>query len=377
MQINDLRLRKREVRLAGEPFTVRTKAILVLIGVVAALAAGVAAFWLRPPASSPELPTPPPAALAEPAEPPPPATPAEPVSPPQPKAPAASENLAAQPPPPENPPAAPNKAERLAQLRETFRALAAGDPRSALRAARQLTDEVERETALLALVTEWKHGELDPPRQRAWAVATFGLEAGLGIELSKYPELALLWANELTEGQSRAAVLQHAAIAMLDSDPAAAFALSEQLAAGERRQFLDSVLASWAQKDTEAALQWAEQVSDPAERDAAIKAIRSVAPVGIGAELRLQDGYAVINRLLPGTPAELSGQLRPGDRILALAQGNNVFVDARGLALKDLVDAIRGAPGTLLQLQVLPADAPPDSPPRTLSIVRGQIKFKR
>jgi hypothetical protein len=265
----------------------------------------------------------------------------------------------------------------LAQLRETFRALAAGDPRTALRAARQLTDEVERETALLALLTEWKHGELAPPRQRAWAVANFGLEAGLGLELSRNPELALLWANELTEGQSRAVLLQHAAIAMLDSDPAAALALSDQFAAGERRQFLDSVLARWAQKDTEAALQWVGQLSDPAERDAATKAIQSVAPVGIGAELRQQDGYAVINRLLPGTPAELSGQLRPGDRILALAQGNNVFVDARGLALKDLVDAIRGAPGTLLQLQVLSADAPPDSPPRTVSIVRGQIKFKR
>jgi len=41
------------------------------------------------------------------------------------------------------------------------------------------------------------------------------------------------------------------------------------------------------------------------------------------------------------------------------------------------VQAIRGAPGTLLQLQVLPADAPPDSSPRTVAVVRGQIKFKQ
>ncbi len=292
-------------------------------------------------------------------------------------APAASEGVAAQPPPPEKPPAPLNKAERLVQLRETFRALAGSDPKAALGAARQLTDEVERETALLALVTEWKHGELDSPRQRARAIAAFGLEAGLGMELVKNPELALLWANELTEGQGRAVMLQHAAVTLLDSDPGAAFALGEQFAAGERRQFYDSFFAGWAQKDTDAALQWAGQLSDPAERDAATKAIQNVAPVGIGAELRLQDGYAVINRLLPGMPAELSGQLRPGDRIVALAQGNNVFVDARGLPLNDLVGAIRGAPGTLLQLQVLPSDAPLDSPPRTLSIVRGQIKFKR
>ena len=353
------------------------KAIVALIGLVAALAAGVAAFWLRSPAGAPEPPLPLSAALAERAEPASPPMPIEPVAPPQPMASAASESIVAQAPPPEEPPAPLNKAERLAQLRETFRALAGGDPKAALRAARQLTDEVERETALLALVTEWKHGELDSPRQRAWAVANWGLEAGLGLELSRNPELAVLWANELTEGQSRAMLLLQAASVLLDSDPASAFALSEQLTAGDRRQFLDSVFASWAQKDTDAALQWAEQLSDATERDAALKAIRNVAPVGIGAELSLQDGYAVINRLLPGMPAELSGQLRPGDRILAVAQGDNSFVDARGVALKDLVDAIRGAPGTLLQLQVLPADAPPDSLPRTVSIFRGQIKFKR
>jgi len=34
-----------------------------------------------------------------------------------------------------------------------------------------------------------------------------------------------------------------------------------------------------------------------------------------------------------GTPAELSGQLHPGDRILVLAQGDNSFVDARAIAL--------------------------------------------
>jgi hypothetical protein len=350
------------------------KAILVLIGMVAA---GVAAFWLRPSPGELAPAQLPPAGLAEPAEPAPAPTRIEAVAPPQPLAPAASENVTGQPPLTEPSPAPRNKAERLAQLRETFRALAAGDPKAALHAARQLTDEVERETALLALMTEWKHGELDPPRQRARMVAAFGLEAGLGMELGSDPELMLLWANELTEGQGRTALLQHAAIALIDSDPATAFALSEQLIPGDRRQFFDSFFASWAQKDTEAALQWAERLSDATDREAAIKAIRNVAPVGIGAELRMQDGYAVINRLLPGAPAELSGQLRPGDRILALAQGNNVFVDARGLALKDLVEAIRGAPGTSLQLQVLPADAPPESLPRTVAIVRGQIKFKR
>jgi C-terminal processing protease CtpA/Prc len=164
---------------------------------------------------------------------------------------------------------------------------------------------------------------------------------------------------------------------MADTDPAGALAFGEKLSAGDRRKYLDSLFATWSLKDTEAALQQAGQISDPAEQEAALKAIRSVAPVGIGAELRMQDGYAVINRLLPGTPAELGGVLHPGDRILGLAQGDYEFVDARSLPLSDLVQAIRGAPGTLLQLQVLPADAPPDSQPHLVTIVRGQIKYKR
>ena len=351
------------------------KVILALVGVAAAFLAGVVAFWLASPKRGPEQPQPQPVAVAEPAEPAPPPAPIEPATPPRPKTHAASGSALAQP-PREKPPAPLNKAERLAQLRETFRALAAGDPKAALCAAKELTDETERETALLTLVTEWKHGELNPPRQRAWAVANFGLEAGLGLELAHNPELAVLWANELTEGQGRAVVLEHAALAMLATDPAGAVAFSQHLATGDRSIF-DSVFAGWAQQDTDAALQYAERLSDPTERDAAIKAIQGVAPVGIGTELRMQDGIPVINRLLPGTPAELGGQLHPGDRILAVAQGNNAFVDARGLALADLVQAIRGAPGTLLQLQVLPADSPPDASPRTVAIVRGQIKFKQ
>lgn len=276
-------------------------AILALIGIVVAFAAGVVAFWLRPPASGLESAQPSPAALAEPAEAAAPPTPIVPATPPERNAPSASRSVVPQRPPPPRPLPPVNKTGRLAQP----------------------------------------------------------------------------WTNQLPEGQSPVAPLLQTAIALLDSNPAAAFALGEQLAADERRQFSDALFTSWAQKDTDAALRWAGQLSDAAERDAAIKAIRSAAPVGIGAELRVQDGYAVINRLVPGTPAELGGLLRPGDRILAVAQGNHVFVDAHDMALKDLVEAIRGEPGTLLELQVLPADAPPDSLPRMVSIVRDQIKFKQ
>lgn len=277
----------------------------------------------------------------------------------------------------ENAPAPTNRVEVLARLREQFRALATGDARTALAAAKGLTNEVERETALLALVTEWTHGDLGPPRDRATAISTFGLAAGLGMELVKNPELAVLWANEMTQGAGRLALLETTATALLQSDPAAAFELVKQVDSGMQRQFLNAIYASWASSDTDAALRAVDQITDPSERDAALQAIRSTAPVGIGAELRTQDGYPVVNGLLPGTPAEASGQLQKGDRIVGLAQGGDPFVDTHNLSLSDVVQMIRGAPGTLVQLQVLSADAAPDSPPRTVAIWRDQLKFKR
>lgn len=270
-----------------------------------------------------------------------------------------------------------NKLERLAQVREQFRSLAAGDATVAMRAAKDISDGTERETALLALVTEWTRGELRSPQERAQAIADYGLEAGLGIELAKNPQLALLWATELTDPAGKVAVLSATASAMVASDPAAAFALASHIDEGNRRKFIDSIFAGWASQDTDAALEWANQAADPAERESDLAAIRSAAPVGIGAQLMVKDGLPVINQLIPGTASELSGMLRPGDRILALAQADGPFVQTRDVPLQDIVQWIRGAPGTVLQLQVIHADASPDSAPQTVPIVRTQIKFKK
>jgi hypothetical protein len=115
--------------------------------------------------------------------------------------------------------------------------------------------------------------------------------------------------------------------------------------------------------------------SGATERDAAITAARNGAMVGIGVELEIQDGSPVIRRVFPGSPAELSGQLHPGDHLLSVAQGDNPYVDARRIGLQKLVQTIRGAPGTRIRLQVRSAEAPPDSPPRTVSLVRGQVSL--
>ena len=51
--------------------------------------------------------------------------------------------------------------------------------------------------------------------------------------------------------------------------------------------------------------------------------------VGIGAMLRSEDGYAKIESLVPGGPAQVDGRLKVGDRITAVAQAQADFVDVR------------------------------------------------
>jgi hypothetical protein len=268
------------------------------------------------------------------------------------------------------------KLARLRQIQEQFRALAAGDPAVAMRAAKQVTNDVEREAALLTLVMEWTHGELDLPMSRARRMDTYGIEYAFGCELTNQPELALTWASELTSGQGRTELLQAVARGMIRSDPVGAFALIDQAPEADRRRIFDTLIGDWASHDTAAALQWAEQIPNPADRDAAIQTIRTVAPVGIGAGVAIEDGHPIIKEILPGTPAGLSGQLLPGDRLLAVAQGNNQFVDVQNIPLTNVIQMIRGNPGTPVQLEVLSTSAPPNSLPRTVYLYRDQIKLK-
>ena len=60
--------------------------------------------------------------------------------------------------------------------------------------------------------------------------------------------------------------------------------------------------------------------------------------VGIGAMLRSEDGYAKIESLVPGGPAQTSGKIKVGDRITAVAQGATEFNDVRDMRLDKVVE---------------------------------------
>jgi carboxyl-terminal processing protease len=98
--------------------------------------------------------------------------------------------------------------------------------------------------------------------------------------------------------------------------------------------------------------------------------------VGIGAMLRSEDGYAKIESLVPGGPAQINGRLKVGDRITAVAQGPADFVDVRDMRLDKVVEMIRGKKGTRVRLLVIPADASDPSLRKNIELVRDQIKLK-
>src|SRR6516165_3275708 len=97
--------------------------------------------------------------------------------------------------------------------------------------------------------------------------------------------------------------------------------------------------------------------------------------IGIGAEMRSEDGGVKVQRLVPGGPAEKSGKISVGDQIVALAQGEKPFVDVRDMELDRVVELIHGKKGTVVRLQVLPAGAADPSKQRVVSLVRDTVKL--
>ena len=99
--------------------------------------------------------------------------------------------------------------------------------------------------------------------------------------------------------------------------------------------------------------------------------------VGIGAVLTDVDEFTTIRELVPGGPASLSGQLKVGDRIVGVAQGESgAMEDVLGRRLDDTVALIRGSADSTVRLDVLPAEAGPDGPHRVVTLIRKTITMQ-
>ncbi len=76
---------------------------------------------------------------------------------------------------------------------------------------------------------------------------------------------------------------------------------------------------------------------------------------GIGAQLTSEDGYTKLTTIVPGGAADKDGRLKPGDRILAVGQGEDgPMEDVIDMKLDEVVKRIRGTAGTVVRLSVSP-----------------------
>jgi carboxyl-terminal processing protease len=110
-------------------------------------------------------------------------------------------------------------------------------------------------------------------------------------------------------------------------------------------------------------------------QDFSIQAIKHIV-TGIGAVLRTDDGYATIDEVIPGGPADLDKRLQAGDRILAVGQGTDKPVDAVFMKLKHVVAMIRGAKGSMVHLVIHPAGISDESIHKDIVIKRDEVSIK-
>lgn len=96
---------------------------------------------------------------------------------------------------------------------------------------------------------------------------------------------------------------------------------------------------------------------------------------GIGAVLRADEDYTVIQSLVPGGPADLTQKLKPKDRIVGVAQDAKDFVDVVGWRLDDVVDLIKGPKGSTVRLQVL-GGSDVNSQTQVVEIIRDKIRLE-
>lgn len=99
---------------------------------------------------------------------------------------------------------------------------------------------------------------------------------------------------------------------------------------------------------------------------------------GIGAVMQRDDEFVVIRSLSPGGPAATSGELKVGDRVVAVGQAGTLpMTDVVGWRLDDVIDLVRGRKGTSVRLDILPVDAGADAVPRRVTLVREQIRIEQ
>ncbi len=94
---------------------------------------------------------------------------------------------------------------------------------------------------------------------------------------------------------------------------------------------------------------------------------------GIGVALRIEQGKAIVNSILPNTPAARNGAIKVNDQILAIAERDQEPVNITGFELTKIVGMIRGPKDSIVRLTVIPSGKP-DTDRFVVSLSRSKFK---
>ncbi len=98
---------------------------------------------------------------------------------------------------------------------------------------------------------------------------------------------------------------------------------------------------------------------------------------GIGAVLQTEDEYTKVVRLITAGPAEKSGKLNPGDKIMGVGQGlKGEIQDTVGWRIDEVVKLIRGPRNTIVRLEIIPGDKKGAQHAETIVIKRDEVKLE-
>ncbi len=96
---------------------------------------------------------------------------------------------------------------------------------------------------------------------------------------------------------------------------------------------------------------------------------------GIGLALTQDEDEVIrIGQIIPDSPAERSGVIHLGDRLLKIAQEGQDFVDVTGMKLAEAVRLVRGRPGTNVRMEIASAEGPENK--REVELTRQTLKLQ-
>ena len=99
---------------------------------------------------------------------------------------------------------------------------------------------------------------------------------------------------------------------------------------------------------------------------------------GIGALLGAEDDYTKIVSLVPGGPAEKSGEIQPDDKITRIRQldsSEDGYVDVVGWRIDEVVDLIRGESGTQVEIEFISSNSA-ENTRKLITLTREEIKLE-